>query len=34
MYKLVAVDLDGTLLNQYGIVTESTKNIIKEKQSY
>ncbi len=30
MYKLVAVDLDGTLLNQYGIVTESTKNIIKQ----
>ena len=30
MYKLVAVDLDGTLLNAYGIVTENTKNIIKK----
>lgn len=30
MYKLVAVDLDGTLLNQYGMVTENTKNIIKQ----
>ena len=29
MYKLVAVDLDGTMLNQYGIVTENTKNIIR-----
>jgi len=30
MYKLVAVDLDGTMLNQYGIVTENTKNAIKK----
>lgn len=30
MYKLVAVDLDGTMLNRYGIVTEETKKIIKE----
>lgn len=30
MCKLVAVDLDGTLLNQYGIVTESTKQTIKQ----
>ena len=29
MYKLVAVDLDGTLLNQYGEVTENTKRVIK-----
>lgn len=29
MYKLVAVDLDGTMLNSYGIVTEKTKKIIK-----
>ncbi len=29
MYKLVAVDLDGTMLNQYGIVTQNTKNTIK-----
>ena len=29
MYKLVAVDLDGTLLNQYGDVTENTKRVIK-----
>lgn len=32
MYKLVAVDLDGTLLNQYGVVTEHTKEIIKKVQ--
>lgn len=25
MYKLVAIDLDGTMLNQYGIITEKTK---------
>lgn len=30
MYKLIAVDLDGTLLNRYGIVTENTKNTIKK----
>ena len=30
MYKLVAIDLDGTLLNQYGIVTENTKKVIKK----
>ena len=29
MYKLVAVDLDGTMLNQYGIVTENTKKVIQ-----
>lgn len=29
MYKLVAVDLDGTMLNQYGMVTENTKRVIK-----
>lgn len=30
MYKLVAIDLDGTMLNSYGEVTENTKNEIKE----
>ena len=30
MYKLVAIDLDGTMLNQYGMVTEKTKNAIKK----
>ena len=30
MYKLVAIDLDGTMLNTYGEVTESTKRILKE----
>ena len=29
MYKLVAIDLDGTMLNSYGIVTENTKKIIQ-----
>lgn len=32
MYKLVAIDLDGTMLNQYGIVTEKTKETIKKVQ--
>ncbi|MBR3152822.1 MAG: HAD family phosphatase [Clostridia bacterium] len=30
MYKLIAVDLDGTLLNSYGEITEKTKNAIKK----
>ncbi|MCI8443899.1 MAG: Cof-type HAD-IIB family hydrolase [Clostridia bacterium] len=30
MYKLVAIDLDGTMLNSYGIVTENTKKAIQE----
>lgn len=30
MYKLIAIDLDGTMLNSYGVVTENTKNTIKE----
>ncbi|MCF0124926.1 MAG: HAD family phosphatase, partial [Clostridia bacterium] len=30
MYKLVAVDLDGTLLNRYGQVTQNTKEAIKK----
>ena len=29
MYKLVAIDLDGTLLNSYGEVSENTKYAIK-----
>ena len=32
MFKLVAIDLDGTMLNQYGIVTQKTKNSIKKAQ--
>ena len=32
MYKLVTVDLDGTLLNSYGEVTENTKEKIKKTQ--
>ena len=28
MYKLVAIDLDGTMLNQYGIITEKTADLI------
>ena len=31
MYKLIAIDLDGTMLNKYGEVTENTKQAIKEK---
>ena len=30
MYKLIAIDLDGTMLNSYGIVTENTKNTISK----
>lgn len=30
MYKLVAIDLDGTMLNSYGMVTENTKKAIKD----
>ncbi len=29
MYKLVAIDLDGTMLNNYGIVTKRTKKAIE-----
>lgn len=29
MYKLVAIDLDGTMLNNYGVVTERTKKAIE-----
>ena len=32
MYKLIAIDLDGTMLNQYGVVTEKTKDVIKQVQ--
>lgn len=30
MYKLIAVDLDGTLLNNYGVISEDTKCTIKK----
>lgn len=32
MYKLIAIDLDGTMLNQYGVVTQNTKDAIKKVQ--
>ena len=32
MYKLVAIDLDGTMLNQYGVVTQETKEAIQKTQ--
>ena len=32
MYRLVAIDLDGTMLNQYGLVTQRTKEAIKNAQ--
>lgn len=32
MYKLAAIDLDGTMLNQYGVVTERTKEAIQKAQ--
>ena len=33
MYKLVAIDLDGTMLNQYGIITDKTKEVISKVQN-
>ncbi len=30
MYKLIAVDLDGTLLDSYGEVSESTRIALKK----
>ena len=30
MYKLVAIDLDGTLLNSYGVVNEYTKQVLRK----
>ena len=30
MYKLIAIDLDGTALNSYGEVSERTKRVIRE----
>ena len=33
MYKLVAIDLDGTMLNKYGIITKKTKEVIKCAQN-
>ena len=30
MYKLVAIDLDGTLLDSYGQVSERNKNAIQK----
>ena len=32
MYKLIAIDLDGTMLNQYGVVTQETKDAIQKAQ--
>jgi len=32
MYKLIAIDLDGTMLNQYSIVTDRTKEAIQKVQ--
>jgi len=32
MYKLAAIDLDGTMLNQYGVVTQETKKAIQKAQ--
>ena len=30
MYKLIAIDLDGTLLNSYGEISEENKKAIKK----
>jgi HAD superfamily hydrolase (TIGR01484 family) len=32
MYKLAMIDLDGTMLNQYGVVTEKNKEAIQKAQ--
>ena len=33
MYKLAVIDLDGTMLNQYGVVSENTKEAISNAQA-
>ena len=33
MYKLVAIDLDGTLLNSYGQISEKNKQTLKKSQA-
>lgn len=30
MYKLIAIDLDGTLLNSFGEVSDNTKNALRK----
>ncbi len=30
MYKIVAIDLDGTLLNSFGEITPNTKEVLKK----
>lgn len=30
MYKLIAIDLDGTLLNSYGEISKSNKEAIEK----
>ena len=30
MYKLIAIDLDGTLLNSYGDVSKNTREALKK----
>ena len=30
MYKIIAIDLDGTLLNSFGEITQKTKDVLKE----
>ena len=31
MYKLIAIDLDGTLLNSYGQVSERNREALKKR---
>ncbi len=33
MYKLATIDLDGTMLNQYGLITQRTKDAIERVQA-
>ena len=30
MYKIIAIDLDGTLLNSFGEITPNTKEVLKK----
>lgn len=34
MYKLIAIDLDGTLLNSYGTISEKTKKQSKKLKKW
>lgn len=34
MYKLIAIDLDGTLLNSYGQISEKNRNALNKAKEH